>query len=298
MTRPNFLVIGAQKAGTTSLHRYLSVHPNIYLPEQKETKFFVHDEIYGRGIEYYEEAFFGDASTEKAIGEIDPDYIYFTEALDRIFGDLDGGSLKYIVVLRNPIDRAISHYLMTFRRGVEDLSFEEAIEEESSRLRKRDRFNRMHFSYVDRGFYSRQLQFLLDHVGSSRVHVLLSDDLRRSPADVVESCCSFLGVEVLQRDSVFEQEYHQAAVPRSTALLKSIQSDGWHKQLVRKLVPIEKVRHGLRSKIIQLNEKSASTFDVDRETRLKLLNIYTDDIHELQRMTGLDLSKWLAVSNT
>ena len=81
---PNFLVVGAQKAATTSLHNYLAVHPDIYLPAQKETKFFVDDERYMRGIDYYEREHFSGWKGESAVGEVDPDYMYFEQALGRL----------------------------------------------------------------------------------------------------------------------------------------------------------------------------------------------------------------------
>ena len=78
---PNFFVAGCQKCATTSLHHYLIQHPDIYLPVQKETKHFVQDFLYNKGIKYYKDTYFSSVSGESAIGEVDPDYIYFEDAL-------------------------------------------------------------------------------------------------------------------------------------------------------------------------------------------------------------------------
>lgn len=111
---PNFLIVGAQKCGTTSLHEYLYQHPQIYLPEGKETKFFAEDARYSKGITYYEDVCFSTYSGESAVGEVDPDYMYFEQALERIAEHLDLRTTKLIFVLRNPVDRAFSHYLNVF----------------------------------------------------------------------------------------------------------------------------------------------------------------------------------------
>ena len=84
MALPNFFVVGAQKAGTTSLHHYLAKHPNICLPKQKETKFFVDDSLYDKGIEYYESNYFSNCGAKTVVGEVDPDYMYFPIAVERI----------------------------------------------------------------------------------------------------------------------------------------------------------------------------------------------------------------------
>jgi hypothetical protein len=191
---PNFLVVGAQKAGTTSLHNYLCSHPDIYLPRIKETKFFVADERFAKGLHCYEADHFSAWHGEQAIGEIDPDYMYFDQALERMVVNLDLRTMKFIFVLRNPVDRAFSHYLMSVRRGVEELSFEEAAKVESERISK-DYLSKMHFSYVSRGFYLPQIQRFLAYANKSSMLFILSEDLKKNTNDVLTSCYRFLEVE-------------------------------------------------------------------------------------------------------
>ena len=289
---PNFLVIGAQKSGTTSLHEYLKLHPDIYLPEQKETKFFVNDEIFRQGMEYYESRFFGGWNGEAVVGEIDPDYIYFERGLTRIAENLDVSQLKFVLLLRQPVDRAFSHYLMTYRRGLENLSFEEALEAEADRICQND-INRMHYSYFDRGLYARQVKRLFALVEPSRVHFMLSERLASNPEDEVSRCLEFLGVDPDTQKLNLDQKFHQAVVPRSTGLLQWILADGWHKKIVRAMLPNEKFRLGLRAKLLSWNEKPAQDTRVSPELRLELLRRYTDDILELQDLTKLNLEHWL-----
>jgi len=156
MPLPNFLCVGAQKAGTTTLHDILIQHPEIYLPEIKETKFFQDNSKYRKGLDYYEKEFFGKWNGERAVGEIDSVYMYFEYVPERIYKHL-GKDIKLIFMLRNPVDRAYSHYWMSYRRGYETETFERAIELEQKRI-KIDEFHKIHFSYIDRGFYAKQIK--------------------------------------------------------------------------------------------------------------------------------------------
>ena len=100
---PKFFVVGAQKAGTTTLHNLLASHPEIYLPRQKETKFFVADERYAEGLSHYETQYFAEWDGESAVGEVDPDYMYFPQALERMAVNLDLREIRFIFLLRNPV---------------------------------------------------------------------------------------------------------------------------------------------------------------------------------------------------
>jgi len=161
MTLPNFIIVGAQKSGTTTLYDILAQHNDIYLSSTKESKFFVDEEKYNRGIEFYSNEYFSNYNGEKAIGEIDPEYIFFEDVPQRLRYDISS-NLKLIFILRNPVARAYSHYLMTYKRGWDELSFEEAIKEEPQRIQK-DFFSKHHQSYITRGYYSKQIKRYLEY---------------------------------------------------------------------------------------------------------------------------------------
>ena len=148
----SFFVIGAQKAGTTSIHNILSKHPKLCLPTIKETHFFSKNENYIKGNKWYYSWF--DNMSDKILGEVDPEYLYYPEAAKRIKKNFTNP--KFIVVLRHPMERAYSHYLMSVRRGYETLSFENAIINEQKRLKK-GWFSKQNFSYLDRGNYYNQI---------------------------------------------------------------------------------------------------------------------------------------------
>lgn len=119
INKVDFLVIGAQKSGTTSIFNYLSSHPSIFMPQCKEVCFFTRD--FERGVDWYFSNYFPSAPASSIKGEASPHYMYFKNVPERIaslFPDI-----KLIAVLRNPITRAYSHYQMTVRRNLEKRSF-------------------------------------------------------------------------------------------------------------------------------------------------------------------------------
>lgn len=115
----NFLCIETQKAGTTLLYEILRLHPEIFLPHDRR-HFFDLDEHYNKGIEWYKQ-FFQNSEHYKIIGTITPVYLFFEYVTERIKDTLDT-DIKFLIILRNPIDRAYSHYWMSFKRGYETLS--------------------------------------------------------------------------------------------------------------------------------------------------------------------------------
>ena len=151
---PNFICPGAAKAGTTSLFQVLNQHSEIYLPDVKETFFFWNNDFY-KGKKWYEEKYYKNVVNEKIIGDITPLDMYFDYVPERIQKTL-GSNIKIIFMLRNPANRAFSHYLMSLRQGFETKSFEEALNLESLRLKGSVEDQRF-FSYSDRGFYGKQI---------------------------------------------------------------------------------------------------------------------------------------------
>jgi hypothetical protein len=288
---PNFLVVGCQKGATTSLHHYLNQHPGIFLPSEKETKFFVMNDRYKKGIENYR-LNFSCAKSGMLVGEVDPDYMYFEDALPRIDMHLNTKQMKIIFILRNPIERAFSHYLMSYRRGLEDENFYDAINLEAARV-KMTFASKMHFSYVDRGFYLKQILRFEKYFNKSQFHFILTDDLRNNREKTMKECFNFLGI-----DSDFvgydkNKSYHKAEIPRSKKLLKFIiqDKDSLIKKLVRLIIRNDRVRSIVRAKLIKLNQRN-SNVKIDSISREKLKKIYKIPNLKLQEYISRDLSHW------
>lgn len=289
---PNFFVVGAQKSGTTSLHHYLICHPDIYLPEGKETKFFADDSRFARGLEHYEKSHFLGWSSEKAVGEIDPDYMFFDNAIKRIADCLDISKIKFVMLLRNPAERAFSHYLMTYRRGLETKSFEEAITLENKRLKGREYFPTMNFSYVSRGYYYSQIQRVLKHIDMSQLMITFTEDLKNSPEKYFRNLFSFLGINETFVPENLNDTYHKAKVPRSPALIQRMKKKSVEKKILNVLIPSKKIRQRIYDTIYRFNLKdSVDLFFLD-ETRRKLLEMYEEEVYRLEELTGRKLNGW------
>jgi Sulfotransferase family len=208
---PNFLVVGAAKSGTTSLFHYLEQHPEVFTSPVKEPNFlafpdngrlnlrgpldeagmyrYIHRRT-AKSFAAYRELF-ASASHETAIGEASPRYFYIPHAAARIERYL--GAPKIIVILRDPIARAYSHFLMNRRRGLEPLAdFRAALAAEPARIAAGWDWD---WHYAALGRYHTQLTRFLDRFGADNVLVLLHDDLKRDPVGLTQQVFDFLGVD-------------------------------------------------------------------------------------------------------
>lgn len=210
---PDFLIIGAQKSGTTSLYHYLSQHPCMHRATRKEVHFF--DLHFHRGMGWYrahfpsaQQAFFTRRVLRRPFvtGEATPYYIFHPHVARRVHEALP--NVKLIVLLRNPVDRAYSQYMRQVRAGREQLAFEEAIQREQERtgpelqrmLEDESYNSRAHrwYSYVSRGLYADQLEAWLDLFPRSSILIESSEDLAANPGAVMARVFQFLGLPSAQ----------------------------------------------------------------------------------------------------
>lgn len=191
---PDFVIIGTQRGGTTSLYRYLSEHPDVGSALRKEIHFF--DRHYEKGMDWYL-AHFPLRGGVPMVGEASPNYLFHPNAPKRAKEVLPRA--KFIVLLRNPVDRAYSHYQMRVKRGEEMLSFEEAIEKESERLSADDDPASLawrHYSYVRRGLYADQLKRWMSFFSPEQFLVLKSEDLYQNPERILHQTLEYLGLRL------------------------------------------------------------------------------------------------------
>jgi hypothetical protein len=288
---PNFIVAGVQKGGTTSLFNYLRDHPDIFLPEIKETKFFALDERYQKGIEHYQ-SFFQSHDGEAAVGEIDPDYLYFEPSIERMDKHLDLRNMKFIFLLRDPVARAFSHYLMSYRRGIEPLTFEEAIREEGKRV-KNDILSKLHYSYISRGYYYTQLMHFLKYVNKLQTLYLLTEDLIANPKETLKKLFTYLNINPDYIPEDIGKLYHTATIPKNMWLLQRIEfKDGIEKKLIRLIIPFQKQRLKLRQMILDFNQKRNHEIVLEDKTREYLYALYKEENCKLAELTNCDLSVW------
>ena len=185
---PDFVIIGAQRGGTTSMYHYLTGHPDVGPASEKEVGYFDHDRRYAKGLDWYRTHFplRGEAVV---VGEASPNYLFEPLVPERIRAAVPNA--KFIALLRNPVDRAFSSYQLMVRRGREPLSFEDAIASEPERRRRGEGFR---YSYVARGLYMEQLERWLGVFPREQFLILKSEDFYRDPEQVLHQTLAFLGL--------------------------------------------------------------------------------------------------------
>jgi hypothetical protein len=201
---PDFLIGGAPRSGTTWLYRLLDRHPEVYMarPAAPEPKFFLVDDLYAKGLEFYSRTWFADVGHARVAGEKSTDYLESAAAASRIARDLPHAKLVFI--LREPVDRAYSNYLWTRMNGLEAETFEAALDLEERRERElpeRLRFARP-YSYFSRGLYADLLQPYLETFPREQRLILKFEDLVDAPEQLAGQLHRFLGVAVRPADVI------------------------------------------------------------------------------------------------
>ncbi len=190
----DFVIAGAQKGGTTALDAYLRTHPEIGMADVKEVHFFDNETFFRRQRPPYSKyhSFFIRNWSRKLWGEATPIYMYWREVPERL--RQYNPDLKIIMILRNPIDRAYSHWNMEWVRKKEPLSFRDAIHREKERLQKALPGQHRVFSYIDRGRYVEQLQRIWTCFPKNQTLILKNEDLREAPLKTLNEVCCFLRI--------------------------------------------------------------------------------------------------------
>ena len=196
---PTFIIGGSPRSGTTYLYNLLDHHPEIFLakPRAPEPKFFLVDEEYAKGLDYYSDRFFSASSGFPFRGEKSANYLESPVVAERIFQHLP--ATKLIFVLRDPVERAFSNYLWSTRNGHETLTFAEAVKHESLRescYSPQVRFARP-FSYVSRGMYAQLLKPYLKYFPPEKIKIVLHDNIVSDPAHVATELMTFVGANVI-----------------------------------------------------------------------------------------------------
>jgi hypothetical protein len=299
MTLPNFLVIGAHKAGTTSLYHYLKQHPEIYMSPLKEPRFFSFEgeepdfrgplpEVPGRplvvtDLEAYR-ALFAGVSSEKAIGEVSPGYLYREKAPGRIRHYIP--EAKLIAILRNPVERAYSHFLMVRKNDREPLTdFARALEAEEERIKD----NWWIGHYKSMGFYHEQLTRYYELFDREQIRVYLYEDFDKDPVAVTQSIFRFLEVN----DSFVpdtSRRFNVSGVPKSRAVHTLIKKPNPLKSALKPFLP-RGLRWRISAKLHESNLRGAPP--LPEEIRKELTEAYREDILKLEGLIGRDLSGWL-----
>jgi hypothetical protein len=286
---PNFFIVGAAKAGTTSLHAYLSSHPQVFMSALKEPHYFADFEVspeldnflpvIRRRSDYHE--LFKNSDGYVAVGEASPSYLCDPAAAERIKSAIP--TAKIIISLRNPVERAYSHYLMDFNRGSETLPFEEALEFDLARQEKGWGKSPQ---YVELGLYANQVKSFLQEFGRDQVLIVLFEDLVRDTRGTMRGIARFLGINPsAYPESAFAQVHNPFEASRgriARAILRTRSIRVWAKNWVP-----QKVRTTFRNRLLF---KTGPKTQLSRDTRRLLADRFEKDLQLLERLLERDLT--------
>ena len=276
---PNFFIVGARKAGTTSLYEYLQAVPSIYMSKVKEPNYFSsHSHPFDswtpvvRDKEKYLDLFKA-VKDEKAIGEASTSYLYAPEAPERIKRAIP--SAHIIIILRDPIQRAFSHYLMNFLSGQQKLSLYEALQKDYFR---EDKALGRSFLYVELGLYFNQVKRYFDSFGKKNVKILIFEEFTRQTKSCLEDVLSFLQVCSDPPQNI-EKAYNTFFTSQNKISRLIFKSKTVYR--ISQIIPETPFKEAIRNK---LRGKSVEKPKVSDEAWLFLENIYKEDVRNLERL--------------
>ncbi len=285
---PNFMIVGAPKAGTTSLSRYFSDHPRVFFSEPKEVNFFTSEALDRQGLYYdpyicrsqaeYEAIFLGSESYP-ARGEASVSYLFYPGTAAKIRAAIP--DVKIFIVLRDPVHRAYSHYLMDYNLGLVSDSFESIVNRQSGELEQ----DLLYQQYVELGYYNRQVQAYLESFDREQVKIYLSSDLARDTKAVYMDALEFIGVDPGLEIPDFSR--HNSYSAAKTPFLRKLYTSSRLRATIKRYLP--------KSILLRLKSVLFDTAkpEMSPETESQLRGLYREDILSLQVTLDRDLTDWL-----
>ncbi|MYM65133.1 sulfotransferase [Pseudomaricurvus sp. HS19] len=285
----DFVCVGAPKCGTTSLYHYLGQHPRIFLPKKKELHFFsrryLDRRLSGPGDRYsldgcpsswsQYEKFYSSAQQDQILGDISPSYFQHPECFSEIRERFP--RVKVILMLRDPVKKAVSQYMHLVREAREPLEFEDAISAEDSRVK-------LGYSdfweYRAGGLYLEKVKALYDVFSRKDVKIVFQEDLARSPLQVMSEITDFLGIESC--DWNLEERFNRSGAPRSK-LVARLLSPGVFLRAAKLVVP---AKFGSKLKEFLVSKNTIDKKIVGCEIKDQLKDYYQKDVDDLGELIG------------
>ncbi|HMV99172.1 MAG TPA: sulfotransferase [Acidobacteriota bacterium] len=263
---PNLVIIGAMKCGTTSLHGYLSLHPQIFMSEQKELNFFIKSKGWANGLDWYEAQFPEPAEIR---GESSPNYTKhpnFPGVPERMHQVIPDAKLVYIV--RHPIERIVSHYIHQISAGLETRTMEAILE-------KLD-----HNPLINCTRYYWQLEQFLKYYPADQILIFDNQDLENQRVATVQRVFKFLGVDDTFTHTDFSFKLHQSKHKRKPSFVS---------QVVLRMFPRTSPR---RRRLLHLFGQELERPAMSEATKHRIMEYLHPDIEQLKAFTGLKFEDW------
>ena len=300
---PDFFIVGAAKAGTTSLYSYLGQHPSIFFPSIKEPGFFCYSNLKKEALEIISKrhlsvtdeldyiSLFSRAQENQIIGEASTDYLYFYEETikelsEKYLSKLK--SIKIIILLRNPTERAWSHFWMAKREFQEYLEFEEAISENVIEERKKEHLH-FFYDYIGPGLYFEQVSAYMESFGKENVKVIFTEELQNSTDQIIKELVAFLNLNPAKIDTSERQNSGGGSLFSYTLFNLLFIRQSELKSLVRKILPSKGLKK-IKYKIIKLLSRKE---ELGLKERNLLNKRFKKDIKNLSKLLNKDLNNWI-----
>jgi len=282
----NLLILGTQKAGTTSLYEYIRQHTNIYFSDVKEVTYFVNDELYRLGEDYYH-SFFSRVKSEEIIASAYVHMLPCRKCPERV-RDYNP-DMKFIIMLREPVDRAYSAYNYAIKNGWEDIrnSFEDTLFLEKERL-KEEKYD---LTYFENGKYHKHIKHWMSFFPKENFLLIKDTELKGSPKEVLEKIFSFLGIENQANSIDTSREYNKAGVVRSKRLQAFLlNKNSKIKKIVGTLLPREYkvwIRANILKKIYSINQIDKENRKLPLSSRRKIEKVFEQHNSNLRKEFGI-----------
>ena len=276
-------IVGAPKAGTTSLHHYLNEHPDVLMSEEKEPDYFSNKELSDQGLYYgtsqidNEEKYhnlFKNKKNEQILGEASVSYLFYPEVPQRIKNY--NPDAKIIIMLRNPVDRAFSHYLMDYRLGLTSESFDDIFKKKSEL-----KFQQ----YFVLGNYSSQIINYFNVFGKENIHIIWYSNFKKNTPLELEKVFDFLGVNTNYCID-FSKVHNSFSMPKNN-IVRKIYSIIWLRKVLVTLIPFPFISL-IKSRLFNKGNKPKLSVEVRNSVSL----YFEKDIEILEKLLSINLEKW------
>ncbi len=285
---PTFFVVGAAKAGTSSLWQYLNEHSDIFMSETKEPNFFSYEEIIVQNLFWDDiyikdqkdyEKLFAKASKEKMLGEASVSYLFYPETPLKIKEMIPNA--KIIISLRKPIDRGYSHYLMDYSTSKVDIPYDDIIFKKE-KSRKTDIYFQQ---YVELGLYYNQVKRYIDIFGKDSVKIILNEDLQNDPETTMKDIYSFLD---LNDNFVpdLTKKHNTNKMPKNK-LIRKIYASNYLRNIMS-IILNGNTKDFFKSVLFKKTKREPLSV----ETMSYLQNIYLPDIEKMEGLIDRNLESW------
>lgn len=290
---PNLFILGAAKSGTTSIYNILSQHSKVSFPFIKEPLFFSRDDFYSRGLNWYANEFFDPIANMPIRGEASPHYLYWAEKVAPRIKKIDDGNIKFVVIFRNPVDRAYSWFWNMVSNGMENLTFENALDAETGRLQKNvsqlQSAGKMTFGYKKGGHYASQIKQYLQLFPREQFYFLLFDDLKDKNELHIRGLYDFLNIEAPKNN--LNVDINPSSQPRIRSLNRYLYELPPLISGLKRIMPL-KLRSALLTAIKRANKKSVDYPPMPSATVRILTEYFREEINELEGLIDRNLSHW------